>query len=137
MSSPAVDVAGLMIAYGLGTLGTDIFIGRDPGGTSQTITLYDLGGPSVNPAWARDFIDLQISVWGATNDYTGGYSKAVDIKNYLLGLAAQTIGTKTYFAFNMRSNIALVNYDNSNRPEFMMLFRIIIDDGNVGNRLSL
>lgn len=137
MASPAEDIAGLLIAQGIGTAGVDLFVSADPGGLTQTVTLYDVSGRAPDPKYARDYVDVQISIWGAVNDYTGGYAKATIIKNYLLGLAAQTIGTKIYFAFNMRSNIAAVGYDANNRPQFVMYFRVIIDDADVGNRISI
>ena len=137
MSSPAVDIAGLLEAQGLGTAGTTLFVGRDPGGTTLTISVYDTGGLPPNPKYSRDEPSVQIAVWGAANDYSGGYTKALAIKDYLLGLTSQTIGTKTYFAFNMRTDITFVGYDQNQRPQFTLNFRLIVDDGDVGNRTSL
>jgi hypothetical protein len=137
MASPAYDISTLLVAQGIGTAGTDIFVGKEPATDTLSILLLDAGGPAPNPAFARDFIDLQIVVSGAVNSYSIAYDKAKEIKNYLLGLDSQTVGTTIYFAFNMRSDITFVGYDSNDRPKFTLNFRLIVDSANVGNRLSL
>lgn len=137
MSSPAADIAGLLDTQGLGTQGTDIFVGREPAKDTLTILLLDAGGPSPNPVFARDFVDLQIVVTGAANDYTAAYTKAKAIKDYLLGIDTQTVGTTLYHSFLMRSDITFVGYDTNNKPKFVLNFRITIDNNDIGNRISL
>ena len=137
MSSPAADIAANLVTAGLGTAGTSIFVGREPGLSTLTVTLIDNGGPAPNPRFARDFLDIQIIVKGAPNDYANAQAKAEDIKNHLLGSAAYTVGTKTYFAFNMRGDINFLGYNENNQPSFTLNFRILRDSGDVGNRISL
>ena len=45
MSSPAVDIAGLLNAVGIGTSGTNLFVGRRDDLDVLTIHLLDVGGP--------------------------------------------------------------------------------------------
>jgi len=137
MGSPSVDIATKLATAGIGVLGTSIFVGREPGLSTLTITLLDVGGAAPNPKYARDFLDLQIVVKGAPNDYVSARTKAEAIKNNLLGAAAYTVGTEIYFAFNMRGDINFIGYDKNNQPSFTLNFRIIKDYGDVGNRLSL
>ena len=137
MASLADDIADLLEAQAIGTLGTDMFVGKEPAVDTLSILLLDVGGSAPNPLFARDFRDLQIVITGAVNGYSAAYNKAESIKNYLLGLDSQTVGTTVYFAFNMRSDITFVGYDNNDKPKFTLNFRIIVDSASVGNRLSL
>lgn len=149
MSSPAADLAGFLATKGIGTPGVDLFVGRSPDGNSLAVTLYDMGGVAPNPKWARDQVNVQIKVNGAVNDYAGAYTKALEIKEYLLGLAPQEVPItideeteevltkKIYAGFLMRSDLSFAGYDAENRPTFMMNFRVIIDLPDTGNRLSL
>lgn len=137
MSSPAYNVATLLNTAGIGVSGTTLHVGKDPGGKTLTISLYDTPGASPNPLFARDFPGLQILVNGPAGDYSTGWNKAEQIKNYLLGITKQTIGTDIYFGFNMKSDITHIGYTVENRPIFSMNFRFYIDHANIGNRLSL
>lgn len=137
MSSAAYDVATILQNATLGTIGTDLFIGKDPGEKTQTVTLYDTGGPSPNPKWARDEKNIQIRIAGAVNDYAGAWTKAESIKSYLLGLAPQTVGTKIYILFTMLSDITHIGYDQNSRPLLTINLRVIIDLPNTGNRLTI
>ena len=137
MSSPAYNVANLLNTAAIGTLGTNLWINTDPGGTSLSIALYDTPGAAPNPVFARDFPNIQIIVNGPANDTATAYSKANEIKNYLLGITSQTIGTDIYFGFNMRSDIGYIGVTPENRPIFTMNWRFYIDHANVGNRISI
>ena len=137
MSSPAYNVATLLNTQGIGTSGTNLFVGLDPGGSTQTISIYDTVGASPNPKWARDYPGIQIVVYGPANDYATGWAKAQEIKDYLLGITGQTIGTDIYFGFNMRGDISHIGWTVENRPTFTLNFRFYIDHNNVGNRLTI
>ena len=117
MSSAAYDVATILQTATLGTIGTDLFIGKDPGEKTQTVTLYDTGGPSPNPKWARDEKNIQIRIAGAVNDYAGA--------------------TKIYILFTMLSDITHIGYDQNSRPLLTINLRVIIDLPNTGNRLTI
>lgn len=135
--SPAANIASLLVAQGLGPTANSIFVGRDPGGTTLTITLYDYAGSSPNPKYNRSEPRVQVLVCGASNDYAGAYDKALAIKNYLLGLPSQAFGSEIYFAFRMISDITFIGYGANNRPMFTLNFLIYVDGPDVGNRVSL
>lgn len=137
MADPASDIAGLLVTGGIGVLGTSIFVGRAPDKDTFTVGILQTGGRAPNPKFTRDFLDFQIVVTGAVNDYAGAYAKADAIKKYLLGLTHTTVSTSVYFAFNMRSDIAFIGYTETNKPKFSLNFRINRDGGSEGNRISL
>jgi len=138
MTAPSVGLAQILNAEGIATSGTDMFVGEIPDTvTGLCLLILDSGGPSPNPRWTRDFRDVQIVVRSNVNDYATGWTKAEAVKNKLLGLAPQTIGTDVYASFLMRGDIVYIGRDDNNRPRFSINFRLIIDGPDVGNRSSL
>jgi hypothetical protein len=137
MSSPAANIATLLQTASIGTLGTDLFVGRLPETVNYAISVFDSGGPTPSPKWARDYKDIQIIVRGDVNGYSTAWDKAESIKTYLLGLANQTIGTDVYSNFNMRTDNTFIGYNENNCPQFSLNFRIMIDYKSYGNRLEI
>ena len=137
MASPAADVAGLINSQSIATSGTDLFVGRTPTSPYKCVVVMDSGGAAPNPKWARDDPDIQIIVRGDRNNYSDAYDLALSIKNYLLGLELQTVGTKIYARFIMRSDITFIHYDENNCPVFTMNWRLTVDLPDTGNRLTI
>lgn len=133
--SPAFVIGGLLATAGVGTMGTDVFVGRMPDSPDANITVYDQGGASPNPVWLRDEPSFSMLIRGTKNDYNGVYNKALEAKDAILGLSDQTVGDNIYALFYLRSDITFVSYDSDNRPQFSMSWRMVVD-GNVatGNR---
>ena len=118
MTAPSASIAGLLNTAGIATSGTNMFVGAIPDRiTGLAILLLDFGGPDPVPSWTRDYRDVQILVRGDINGYANAYSKCEAIKNYLLGLSPQTIGTDIYASFLMRSDITFIGYDENARPK--------------------
>jgi hypothetical protein len=138
MVSPAYNVATLLQTGGLGTMGSTIFVGKDPAMKTATITCYDFGSATPpNPKFNRNEPRVQIIVAGNVNDYNGAYTKAKQIKDNLLGRDNITIGTDIYFGFRIVSDIASLGYDANNRPMFSVVFKFYTDGADEGNRVSL
>lgn len=138
MASPAYNIATLLQTDGIGTMGSTIFVGKDPALKTATITCYDSGSvSSPNPKFNRNEPRIQVVVAGNVNDYNGAYAKAKQVKDSLLGKDNQTIGTDIYFGFRMVSDITSIGYDSNNRPMFSMMFKLFIDGADEGNRVSL
>lgn len=135
MNSPAFDVATLLQTAGVGTLGANIFIGKQPDTPNACITLFDVGGPSPNPVWGRDSSEYSVLIRGDRNDYNGAHTKAIEVKNALLGLPNQVIGDAIYSLFYMRTDTTFISYDSEDRPTFSQNWRINVDWNVVrGNR---
>jgi len=138
MASPAFDIATMLVSDGVGTLGTDLFVGRIPEeATNFSVGVMDAGGIEPNPAYVRDDYDVQVIVRGDVNGYSAGWDKAVVIKNLLLGRAPETVGTDIYARFIMRGNVGFIGYDTLQRPKFSINFRITIDGVDTGNRSEI
>jgi len=68
------EVVAYLATEGLGTFGTDIFIGYEPVSPMNTITLYPTGGPKIGAEVDRDTPTMQVRV--RNESYQGGWSVA-------------------------------------------------------------
>lgn len=128
MNAPSIDIKDLLVTGSLGTFaatsGWGIYIGGEPPSPDTCITIYDTGGPAPQPRAALDRPDFQIRVRGAQDGYNTAWDKANDIKNYLLGLAQQTVNSNLISGFIATSDVAFVARDEGkNRPIFTVNFR--------------
>lgn len=138
MTAPSVGIASILNTAGIATTGVNMFVGDLPDTAPNfSILLLDTGGPAPVSRYTRDYRDLQIIVRSDIQGYAAGYSKAEEIKNKLLGLDPETIGTDIFASFLMRTDITFIGYDENRRPKFSLNFRLVIDGPNTGNRLSI
>jgi len=135
-TSPAKDIADFLQTQGVGTVGTDIFVGKMPPDISQNMTVYDTGGLSPNPKWLRDEPTVQVMVRGDERDYEATYTLALDVKNALLGCSPTTINSKSYVFFNMLGDITFLKHDQSERPMFSLNFRLVVENDPNGTRTT-
>ena len=118
MSSPARDIVTLLETAAVGVFGTDLHVGKQPETPDADVCVFDIGGTPPNPVWLRDSPQFSVLIRGAAGDYAGGWDKATEVKNALLGLSNQTIGDAIYALFNMKTDTTFISYDSSNRPLF-------------------
>jgi len=85
--SPAEQIKDLLVTDGLGTFGTNLFVGLTPDGPDACVAVYDAGGAAPNPKWALDQPNVMIRVRGAKGDYAGAYAKARAVRDALVGRA--------------------------------------------------
>jgi hypothetical protein len=104
------------------TSGWSIFGSKMLDSPNTQIVAYDSGGFFPNPKWLLDQPTVQVMVRGNIMDYLGAYSKAIDIKNTLLGSDSQTVSGTQYTGILMEGDIILVEYDNLDRPLLSLNF---------------
>jgi len=119
-----------------------LFIGKQPDDNSgifdRSITLYDTGGASPLPHLALDYPHVMINVRGKPEQYTATREKAVALKNILLGLPSRDINGDRIVSVTLNGDINFVGYDDRNRPEFTLNFRLIVEpDATGSNRQPL
>lgn len=135
MANVAVDIKDLLVAEGVGTFGTDLWIGREPAAGGEAVTIYPSGGQNPNPKWGRDFPTVKIKISGDVNDYAGGWTKAQEVKDALLGATPQDINGNRYASFRMQGDINFIGYDSNSRPMFTTNWILIVDlNTGLGNR---
>lgn len=136
MGSVAKDIAGLLETDGVGTVGTNIFIGNLPLDKENVIGVFDSGGVYSNPKFKRDELLCQILIRGPKESYEGGYSLAKAVKDALLGRDAVVIDGIDYIFFVMNGDIAFLGNDDRKRPQFTTNWRIVRENETGGNRLD-
>ncbi len=137
-NSPATDIAQMLNDAVVGTLGTDLFIGKDPPAVATlTITVYDTGGLAPNPKWLRDEPTVQCLVRGEVNDYVNAWTKAQLIKDTLLGADPIILGGTDYVLFTQIADILSLGYDESSRIMLVSNWRLVREMQSGGNRFPL
>lgn len=145
MSSPAIVLKDLIVGAGIGTFaaatGWAVHVSREPAQASNiphtVITTYDTGGIPPNPQWLLDEPTCQVRVRGNPNGYVNAFAKALEIKNLLLGLPSQTIGSDRWVSISMLSDITPIGYTEQQQPLLTMNFKMIIEPATGTNRTSL
>lgn len=135
--SPAADIGQMLEDAGVGTLGTDIFVGRDPDVPILTYAIYDTGGIAPNPKFLRDEPSVQVRVRGTVNAYEAAYTAAQLVKDILLGAATQVINSIDYVLFTEIGEILSLGYDESDRPILVSNWRLVREMQSGGNRIAL
>lgn len=75
------EVVTYLEAQGVGTFGTDLFIGFEPESPSNCVTFYPTGGRPPAASDEKEFPTMQVRV--RNTKYTDGYDKAEEIFGYL------------------------------------------------------
>lgn len=123
MNSPAYDIANILAGVsGMGTVGTDIFIGREPTTPNNCITVYDTGGYPSDVAAVYQRPTIQVRVRNAS--YTAGYAVINAIKDTLHGSYTNEEGGAKYTGIWASNDILFLMYDESQRAVFTCNFTI-------------
>ncbi len=141
MSDPAEGIKDLLVTAGAGTFnaisGWGIYIGAEPNKPDTIMTINNTGGQPPNPKWLVDFPSIQVMLRGAENGYQALYTKAIEVKDALLGLPSQDLNGDRWVAVNQAGNEAFLGYDDNGRPRFSLNFNLIIEPASGTNRQSL
>lgn len=127
---PSAALANILVANGFVFGGTDpwgVWIGRMPVGIHEAVVLFDSGGYPANPRWLIDYPTVQIKIRGTANDYQYARTKAILVKNILIGLPSQDVGDDRLVSVTMPGDISFLGYDAQNRPEFVLNLNLIIE----------
>lgn len=128
MTSPAVMLHGLVPNTIMdGATGWTSKIGNMVDSPSQLVVFYDTGGQSPNPAWLVDFSSVMVQVRGAPNDYGAAYTKIRQVRDSLLGIDSQDVGSDRLVSIICMGDIGFLSYDDAQRPLFSVNFRVIIE----------
>jgi hypothetical protein len=125
MASPAADVALLLQNALVGTIGTNIYIGKLPDQNDaphKAIGVFDTGSAYTNPKWQRDEFLVQILVRGPQQNYQEGYDFAEAAKGAVLA------------GFLLNGGINGLGTDQRDRHIFSLNFRVIAENRPGGVR---
>lgn len=137
MASPA-DVASNQLPSTVvgGASGWVRMVGFMPSDPDQVVCFYDTPGRNPNPRWLIDYPSFQAKVRGKPNEYGVAWTKAKEVKDVLLGIASQDIGSDRWVSVTGQGEIMFLEYDDKMRPVFSVNFNAIIQpaDNALTNR---
>lgn len=137
LNSPATDISSFLQAQGVGTEGTNLFIGREPADPDFVVSIYDTGGFLPNPKYLRDEPTIQVRVRGNKNDYNNAWIKMQEIKDVMLGAQLQVLNGTDYVLFVLATDPISLGYDESNRPLIVSNWNLVREMQSGGNRVAL
>jgi hypothetical protein len=133
MASQAVGAKTLLVAASVGsatpTADWSVHVSKMPPLPNKAIAIFDSGGTGEgpNPKWLLDYRTMQVRIRSEPDDYVGAFDKAQQVKDTLLGLPAQTVGSDVWDGVTILSDITFIGRDDNDRPELSINFRLIIE----------
>ena len=117
------DIGTYLKNQGIGTPGTDIFLGLMPDQPDNCIALFEYAGSPPDLHWNGEYPGLQVRVRDAS--YTAGRARIDKIYRLLHGLYEEELGGTRYLLIKARGSPEVLKRDASNRVEFFINFEII------------
>jgi len=115
------DVVAFLESAGVGTGGSDIFMGRLPVAPAVCLALRESGGEPAQ--WTQDGVLWEkptIQVLARHTDYASGRALIEAAYQALLGMTNVTVGTTRYFNCEPAGPPAFLEYDEEDRPTFVL-----------------
>ena len=127
MNSTAIDTAEILQDAGIGSISSQsdwgIFYGQEPVRPNNCITVYDSGGFEAIPE--ADLTEPAIQIRVRANDYSAGYAKCLEIRDYLINFFNQVKNSSLYVLYVNQGDILALGTNENNRFLWTMNFRII------------
>ena len=135
--SPAFDISGLLTSNNIDATPWIVRVGVEPEEPDSVVTVYDSGGLAPNPKWGFDEPSIQVRVRGPRMDYAAAYSKAMEVKNLLLGRDETILNGSAYTIWLMIGEINSLGVDDIKRPILTINFQLARRPATLGNRDAL
>ena len=120
MNSPSEDIAQIIADASLGTIGTDLFRGKQPPRTGLTITVYDT--PGVAPFADIKLYEPGVQVRVRDADYSTAYDKMLEIVEALIVPTTREVNGTRYIGIWMAGDIESLGYDDNDRVSLFANF---------------
>lgn len=117
------DIGNYLQAQGIGTLGTNIFLGLMPDEPDNCIALFEYAGSPPDLHWSGEYPGLQVRV--RNKSYAAARTKIGEAMTALHGLHEQTLSGTRYLLIKARGSPEVLKRDNNNRVELFVNFEII------------
>ena len=128
MNSVGTDISTMLVNGGFGSLGSEIFVGREPETPANTITIYETPGRGMDLTfdsygnYSYEYRAVQIRV--RNESYVSGELITRNIMTSLHGWAQETVGDTLYSVIYCSNGPALLEWDDNNRCVFIINFEI-------------
>ena len=117
------EIGTYLQSQGIGTLGTDLFLGLMPDQPDNCIALFEYAGSPPDLHWNGEYPGLQVRV--RDKSYPAGKAKIKQIVRVLHGLHETVLGGTRYLLVKARGSPEVLMRDENNRIEFFINFEII------------
>lgn len=135
IKSAAFDIKDVIVYEGLGTFGTDIFIGKMPDSPHNAICLYDSSSGAPSPKFIIDQPAVQVRV--RNSSYSDGWAKIKAVCDVLNGRGTEIINDTLYSGFWAMNDPQFLQYDEQDRAIFVLTLKIIREPANLSKRRTL
>jgi hypothetical protein len=117
------EISAYLKGQGIGTPGTDIFLGLMPDQPDNCIALFEYAGSPPDLHWNGEYPGLQVRVRGTS--YAAARTKIEQIRDLLHGLHDKKLSGTRYLLIKARGSPEVLKRDNNNRVELFVNFEII------------
>ena len=117
------DIGNYLQAQGIGTLGTNIFLGLMPDQPDNCVALFEYAGSPPDLHWEGEYPGLQVRV--RNKGYAAARTKIGEVMEKLHGLHEKTLSGTRYLLIKARGSPEVLKRDNNNRVELFVNFEII------------
>ena len=117
------EIGTYLQSQGIGTLGTDLFLGLMPDQPDNCIALFQYAGSPPDLHWNGEYPGLQVRV--RNKCYADARTKIGEVAKKLHGLHEQTLSGIRYLLIKARGSPEVLKRDNNNRVELFVNFEII------------
>lgn len=120
-TSSAKDLASVLASGGHGSLGVELFVGKEPDLSNvkdNIITIYDTSPykpPEVD--YGYEYPSVQVRVRRRIGDYNAGLTKVLSVMNTLHGYVG-TVGGVKYHVIRVVSGPFFIGEDDKGRPRW-------------------
>ena len=117
------DIGNYLQAQGIGTLGTNIFLGLMPDQPDNCVALFEYAGSPPDLHWEGEYPGLQVRV--RNKGYAAARTKIGEVMEKLHGLHEKTLSGTRYLLIKARGSPEVLKRDANNRVELFVNFEII------------
>jgi len=120
------DISTYLKNQGVGTPGTDMFLGLMPDQPDNCIALFEYAGSPPDLHWNGEYPGLQVRVRGTS--YEAARTKIGEVMEKLHGLHEQMLSGTRYLLIKARGSPEILKRDNNNRVELFVNFDVIKEE---------
>lgn len=126
MNAPSYDIATILVNELDMTIGTDLFMGREPTTPPNCVTIFDTPGapPDFNYIKGTMITYPAIQIRVRNVNYTTGWGIINNIKKTLHNRGNEVINGTTYLTIACSQEPALLDWDENNRARFVVSFNL-------------
>ena len=117
------EIGTYLQSQGIGTLGTDLFLGLMPDQPDNCVVLFEYAGSPPDLHWSGEYPGLQVQV--RSTSYPTARRMIGNIVNILHGMSEQKLSGIRFLLIQAQGNPEVLKRDDKGRVVLFVNFRII------------